>query len=601
MNTKTPFILGGLCLALFAFVFLVESKWESTDDKMKKGKRLYSVKSSDIEKISIRNKNYSVVLKKNKGEWALHEPLNYPASKQEVNLLLTDLEFLDNTRAFEMKDKEKEIALYSLKDPVTVLRANWGKDEQIELRIGGETPTGGGVYAQTQKNSDRVLVIPKALPETLAKPVEFWRSKDIVSLKRTELKSVTIKTRVQEIEVAKKNGAWRIERPLVARADEQRINSLISSLASAKAEGFASDSDADLEAYGLREPALEIRIRHEKEDADSTLLFSDPSKTTNGMIYAKQAGTPNVLTVKSDTFSMLSPSLPSLRNRAPSAFQRHLVQGIAISRNATSFEAIKEGDQWKTGGSDSVTLSPKSAETFLDKLLKLEATDFVADSPSDLKKYGLETPDATITLTLTKEQKKQKNKKEETNSDDAPESTTETLSLLIGKSDKNGVYLLNRPENTVYTVKSDALSFIEFPSWEWFDTTVLKTDANNISALTLTKTGTTTTVRRTDQGWTADPGEANSAAIDSIATLVSTLRAQRWLGPQPKLPSKKPNITYAFSTAGKDYTLRLYDCKEGKPCVAYLEGGTPLFFELGDTDVTFLLQPLTVERAPKTP
>src|SRR5262245_22743563 len=126
MTNRTPLWLAFFCLILGFLIFFSERKWHSTDEQKLQAKRFFEVEQDLVERITIRSPAEDIKLEKKKEKWRLREPLDYLADQEMVQSLLSDLEYLESIEAFHLKNPEKELEQYGLKNPRFVLRANWG-------------------------------------------------------------------------------------------------------------------------------------------------------------------------------------------------------------------------------------------------------------------------------------------------------------------------------------------------------------------------------------------------------------------------------------------------------------------------------------------
>ncbi|MEZ5405135.1 MAG: DUF4340 domain-containing protein [Verrucomicrobiia bacterium] len=116
MNFRTPLLLACLCLGVGAFIFFGERHWQSTTDRQIRAKRLFDIVPDQVNRITIRHPQEDVRLEKVKGKWWLKEPIQYPADEEEVKSFLSDLEYLESVEVFPVKNPEKDLERYGLKN-----------------------------------------------------------------------------------------------------------------------------------------------------------------------------------------------------------------------------------------------------------------------------------------------------------------------------------------------------------------------------------------------------------------------------------------------------------------------------------------------------
>ena len=78
---------------------------------------------------------------------------------------------------------------------------------------------------------------------------------------------------------------WQIVKPIMAQADQNEVETLISSLKSMKMERVVEDKAQDLKIYGLEDP--EVRVSLKLKDHEEHLLLGDQAPV-GATVYAKK-------------------------------------------------------------------------------------------------------------------------------------------------------------------------------------------------------------------------------------------------------------------------------------------------------------------------
>ena len=130
-----------------------------------------------------------------------------------------------------------------------------------------------------------------------------------------------------------------------------------------------------------------------------------------------------------------------LRDRKVVRFETGKVKRIELS----ALEEIvleKEEDEWKIVKPTGSAADRGEVEDFLREVEALEIEEYVEEASTKLKRYGLERPVATVTLTLEDPEEKQK--------------------ILLGKTkDSDYCYLKRGEEKPVFTVSADFLETVK--------------------------------------------------------------------------------------------------------------------------------------------
>src|SRR5438067_11562576 len=89
---------------------------------------------------------------------------------------------------------------------------------------------------------------------------------------------VVVKTPAGEMELDKKDTHWDIVKPLRARADDQKVDDLISQITSAHIGQFVADDRGDLRPYGLAEPRGSITLFDQEQKKDQKIEIGESIK-----------------------------------------------------------------------------------------------------------------------------------------------------------------------------------------------------------------------------------------------------------------------------------------------------------------------------------
>lgn len=108
------------------------------------------------------------------------------------------------------------------------------------------------------------------------------------------------------------SGAWQITAPKTLPANQQTVKDMLSDLSPLSGERVIATHAADLQAYGLDKPSVELDIA-EKNHAQQKLLFGD-STPTGDSAYVMVAGDPRVFTTYLYHKSDLNKSIDDLRD-----------------------------------------------------------------------------------------------------------------------------------------------------------------------------------------------------------------------------------------------------------------------------------------------
>ncbi len=96
----------------------------------------------------------------------------------------------------------------------------------------------------------------------------------ILTIPEDQIKQVTLKKTGADTTVLRKgnDGKWQLVEPQPMRADQDAANSLVTTLSNLNADKLVEEKAADLSAYGLNTPSLDVTVL-KKDGQDPGLLL----------------------------------------------------------------------------------------------------------------------------------------------------------------------------------------------------------------------------------------------------------------------------------------------------------------------------------------
>ncbi len=246
-------ILFLIALGLFLFIYFYERKLPTTEEALEREKKIFNLKEEEINYIFLENEDLSWELKKEKDEWKLKKPLDYPADEFNVNSI---------TRAIVELEKEKELKEINLKDfklekPYMFLDFSTDKLKE-RIIIGVEVPATGQVAIRLEKGGKSYFV-PSSFLNSINKSVKDLRSKEIFKYDSGSVNLIEIEKYGKKINVEKMGKFWYLDFPFKDRAEKDNIEDLIYGLSSLRAKEFLDEYDEEkLKNIKLLPPLLKV-------------------------------------------------------------------------------------------------------------------------------------------------------------------------------------------------------------------------------------------------------------------------------------------------------------------------------------------------------
>ena len=219
----------------------------------------------------------------------------------------------------------------------------------------------------------------------------------ILSLKEDDISKIAIqKNGANELSLAKNSsGKWQITAPQVLAADQSAVSPLLSTLSSLNSERLVEDKAADLNPYGLAQPALEADIS-EKDNKAQKLLLGD-STPTGSAVYAKLADDPRVFTIASYHKSSIDKTPNDLRDKRLLTIDPEKISRIELIANKQDIEFGRNKDEWQIVKPKPLRADGTQVEDLVRTLTDARM-DLSATAP-DPKKIGASFAAATLVAT----------------------------------------------------------------------------------------------------------------------------------------------------------------------------------------------------------
>src|SRR4051794_7211092 len=215
-----------------------------------------------------------------------------------------------------------------------------------------------------------------------------------------KIDEIKVTTAAGDATTVKKEGSgWQIVQPLSAKADEGEASSITSALASVEITRVIDENPTNLNEYGLSNPRFEVDFKA-AGDKDYRKLLVGEKTPTGGGVYAKRNDEKRVFAIPAFQENTFNRTTFDLRDKVLLKFDREKVDAIDVSAGGKTLDMAKDGGDWKIAKPVQSKADFGSVEGLIGKLQTAQMKSMVADdpSPADLKKYGLDKPEATVSL-----------------------------------------------------------------------------------------------------------------------------------------------------------------------------------------------------------
>jgi hypothetical protein len=195
---------------------------------------------------------------------------------------------------------------------------------------------GGGLYWSNKVQKEK----EKAGASTDTNP-------KVVSMPEDQIQQVEIKKKDVEPTVVKRgnDGKWQLVAPKPTGADQDAVNSMMSTLASLSSDRLVEEKAADLATFGLHAPALEVIIT-KKDGKTEKVLVGDETPTGSGA-FVKTANDPRVFTIAGYNKSSFDKTWSDLRDKRLLTFDQDKLTRVELNAKGQSIEFGKNNkNEW---------------------------------------------------------------------------------------------------------------------------------------------------------------------------------------------------------------------------------------------------------------
>jgi Domain of unknown function (DUF4340) len=360
--------------------------------------------------------------------------------------------------------------------------------------------------------------------------------------------------------VQKANGTWQLVEPEKADADQGQVSNAATSLATLEVNRVVDDNPSDLSQYGLSPPKAEIAFRVKGQKDPHQLLIGE--KTTTGSdLYAKTPDQKRVFLISGYLENTFERTPFDLRDKAALKFDQSKADGVEIVHNGTTALA-KSGTEWAVTKPYKARADFASAEAVLTSLSSLQMQKIVENDAKDLAKYGLDKPDATITVN----------------------GGSTRASLALGKKDGDSVYARDLSRPMVFTIPATTAGEIEKDASTLRRKDMFDGRSFNTTRVELKRGGEMLTFDKSkgkdgkDVWKNAAGKEIDATKVEDMLTKLSNIRAQLFqdrVDPVLKMPTLVATLkldnnmteTVTFARSGN----AVLASREGEPGSATVE------------------------------
>jgi hypothetical protein len=348
----------------------------------------------------------------------------------------------------------------------------------------------------------------------------------------------------QTSRVKKTGDQWKLVEPVTADADTTEVSSVATSLASLDINRVVDENGGNLKEYGLDPARIDVGFRLKGQKDLRHLLVGERTPTGNDL-YARLPDQKRVFLINSFNDSTFNKNTFALRDKKILKVDREKVDGLELDADSSAYQFSRSGTDWKIVKPIAARADFGQLEGIVERLGSAQMQALVADSDSDLKKYGLDKPTAIFTIS----------------------SGGMRTSLTLGKTENAVVYAKDSTRPMIFTVaptiKTDVVKDLsDYRRKDLFDGRSFS--ANHIE---LRRGAEVMTFEKKSQNgkdtWQRDGKAVDTMKMEDMLGRVTGLRAQSFdmaANAALKMPALVVTLTYdqnkmetvTFARSGSD-------------------------------------------------
>ena len=500
-----------------------------------------------------------------------------------------------------------------------------------------ETITHEMRFAKIQ-NNDQIFEIDGDGLKNIFIPLDQIRDPMLARVNTSDATKLEIQQGTSLVSLVKKDGRWKIEKPIEADADSEKVTELLTKLSSLEAKGPDIIDNPKLSEFSLDKSENKITLTLEEEIKDksdekkiekktraiSYLLGKNDAKAKK--LYVAVDGFPRVNFVDDAIATLAARPAMAYRGKRILDLATTDINSLAIKTKSgeVAFNKAPEG-KWTLVSPKGVDIDDPKVSRLTTTLSNFEVTEFLEEKPTlgDLaSKYGLDKP--LITLEIGLVDTKKPSKKMLIGKAQDPK-TLKTKPVEVNPADpksgevkpevqKPGFFARLGTSGPVFVVNSELVSSLDKDALAYLPQDFWKLLPEEISAVKVVRAKGEFKLERNDTGWKiTEPFSALpfTEKIDSLAKEIIAPKADAFVSLDSKDDAKfgfnKPFIQLSvFDKDKKEKTLLIGNSPPDRPSARYakLKDKSPIalvnadFIKALDVDALDLLDGLVLRQDP---
>ena len=361
---------------------------------------------------------------------------------------------------------------------------------------------------------------------------ETTKDKAFAELTAEQIEEVQLRSESGETARVQKTGeTWNLVEPEAVEADSIALSTLTTTIAGLEIERVVDENPTDVKQYGLDPARVDVGFRVKGEKEFRHLLVGQKTPT-GGDLYAKKPDEKRVFLIPSYHDTGLNRTPFDLRDKDVLKFVREDADGLEITHAGETRQFARTAPtEWKIVKPVAARGDYAALEGELTRISSLQMHKIVAPQADDLRQYGLDKPDFTVTVTTG----------------------SARATVIIGKKGEDGLYAKDIARPMIFTVEETitqefAKALDEFIRKDMFDSRAFTTNrvefrrGADTQAFEKSKGADDKDIWKDAAGKTVD-----ATAVDNLLAKMSNLRVTAFDATQnPSLKTPALTVTVRF-------------------------------------------------------
>lgn len=584
MRFRSTLVLFVAACALAGVILVVEWHRSSAGRPPQAGPLLHDFDPDKVKYLCVQRAGARIDCMRQDGQWRIVRPVTAAADERMIDMFLGGLASMkrgETITASQMENRNLRVDDYGLASPRAKVTVGDGS-RQFEIWVGGDSPLGKGMYVRLPPNDD-VVSTERSMVKLLPAGVETWRDRVLLPGDTARVRRLEVHRKGRSfIQLARHGTGWSIIQPLQAHGAAAPIQALLDKIFEARISRFVADADtsgpksvpADTavakapsagEMYGLApdEAVLRVNVWVEGEEVGKEIVFGKTTGESGAEVFVRTSWSDSVYAVPKALLDTLAIGVDDVRDPILFHMTQDTVNRVWFRSGDRRLGLEKAAETgWNLVEPIRHKADDRVVASLVGRFLRMQAEQFVAESPTNLAAYGLASPYMVVSIG---EKGAVPGPGAGGTASAVATNVLPLQSLAFGMPPSTNAQVFAKFESapSVYRLAFESLkTFGEKPldPLTFRDRSILAVPAGNVQRVTISRNGVEESIERLPSGqWTVLSPASNVVDVSVVDELLFTLANLRALRIETTSPGDlapygldRPGIVVTIGMTGKE-------------------------------------------------